>query len=154
MFFHSLTYISQIFVRYLPKWSKPRFLKAEALQILQKVRTMLVWYLLLGIRILVYSFTGCGTSKIIYVSKVTSSFSRVSLKSETKDARPWTVVLFCLQKIWFSENKNLTSNKLKMNKFIFNVKQLKMNKPIKYIWQLIIRISNATLKMPSLCPCF
>ena len=51
------------------------------------------------------------------------------------------------------ENKNLMSNKLKMNKFMFNVKQLKMNKFIRYIWQLIICTSNATLEVPSLRSC-
>ena len=40
-----------------------------------------------------------------------------------------------------------------MNKFLFNVKQLKMNKGIKYIWQLIIITSNAILELPSLSPC-
>ena len=35
---------------------------------------------------------------------------------------------------------------------MFNVKQFKMNKFIKYIWQLIIRTSNATLEVPSLRP--
>ena len=39
-------------------------LNAEVLQVSQKVRTVLVRYLLLGIRILVYSCTGCDTSKI------------------------------------------------------------------------------------------
>ena len=33
-----------------------------------------------------------------------------------------------------------------MNTFMFHVKQLKVNKFIKYIWQLIISISNATLR--------
>ena len=36
---------------------------------------------------------------------------------------------------------------------MFNVKQLKMNKFIKYIWQLIISTSNATIEVPSLHPC-
>ena len=35
---------------------------------------------------------------------------------------------------------------------MFNVKQLKMNKFIKYTWQLIISTSNATLEVPSLGP--
>ena len=94
--------------------------------------------------------------KFIYVSKNRSSFSRVSLKSKTKDAHPWLhkqAVLFCLRKTWFSENKNLTSNNLKMNNFMFNVKQLKINKFIKFIWQLIISTSNATLEVPLLRPC-
>ena len=39
-----------------------------------------------------------------------------------------------------------------MNNFMLNVKQLKMNKFIKYIWQLIITTSNATLEVPSLLP--
>ena len=64
-------------------------LNAEVLQVSQKVRTVLVRYLLSGIRILVYSCTGCGTSKIyLCLEDNRSSFSRVSLKSETKDARP------------------------------------------------------------------
>ena len=45
------------------------------------------------------------------------------------------------------------SNNLKMNNFMFNVKQLKMNEFIKYIWQLIISTLNATLEVPSLHPC-
>ena len=111
-----------------------------------------------GIRILVYSSVGCATSKIyLWLEDNRSSFSRVNLKSKTKDARVHNSinscsVLFCLRKTWFSENKNLTSNNLKMNHFMFNVKQLKMNESIKYIWQLIISISNATLEVPSLHP--
>ena len=41
---------------------------------------------------------------------------------------------------------------LEDEQFMFNVKQLKMNKFIKYIWQLIISTSNATLEIPSLRP--
>ena len=37
---------------------------------------------------------------------------------------------------------------------MFNVKQLKMNKFIKYIWQLIFSTSNARPEVPSLRPCF
>ena len=37
-----------------------------------------------------------------------------------------------------------------MNNFMFNVKQLKMNEIIKYIWQLVNNISNATLEVPLL----
>ena len=63
--------------------------KAEVLRVPQKVQTMLVWYLLSGIQVLVYSCTGCGTSKIYLCHKdKRSSFTRVSLKSETKDAHP------------------------------------------------------------------
>ena len=42
-----------------------------------------------------------------------------------------------------------------MSNFMFNVKQLKMNEFIKYIWQLIIIIStsNATLEVTSLRLC-
>ena len=42
-----------------------------------------------------------------------------------------------------------------MSNFMFNVKQLKMNEFIKYIWQLIIIIStsNATLEFTSLHLC-
>ena len=71
---HSLTCISQIFVRYLPKWS-------------QQVRTVLVQYLLLRIHILVYSCTGCGISKIyLCLEDNRPSISCVSLNFETKDA--------------------------------------------------------------------
>ena len=74
----------QIFVRYMPKRSKPRYLKVEPLQVPQEVRTMLVWYLLSGIRILVYSCTDCSTSKFyISLKENKSSFSLVSLKSKT-----------------------------------------------------------------------
>ena len=53
----------------------------------QKVRTMFVRYLLLEIHILVYSCTGCGTSKpYLYLEDDRSSFSRVSLKPQTKRA--------------------------------------------------------------------
>ena len=37
---------------------------------------------------------------------------------------------------------------------MFDVKQLKIKKFIKYIWQLIISTSNATLEVPSLRPCY
>ena len=78
-----------MFVPNLSKWSKPRYRKAEVLLVPQKVRTMLVRYILSGIRILVYSCTGCAISKIYLCLKDNrSSFSRVSLKSETKDPRP------------------------------------------------------------------
>ena len=40
-----------------------------------------------------------------------------------------------------------------MDNFMFNVKQLKMNEFKKYIWQLIISTSNATLEVLSLRPC-
>ena len=73
----------------LLKWSTPRYLKVEILQAPEKVRTVLVSYLMLGIRILVYSCTECGTSKIYFCLKdERSSFSGMSLKSETKDVRP------------------------------------------------------------------
>ena len=49
--------------------------------------------------------------------------------------------------------KNLTSKLLKMNKLIFNAKQLEINKIIKSISQFIISTSNTTLEIPSLCPC-
>ena len=39
-----------------------------------------------------------------------------------------------------------------MNNFMSNVKQLRMNKFIKYILQLIISTSSATLEVPSLRP--
>ena len=37
-----------------------------------------------------------------------------------------------------------------MKKYMFNVKQLKMSKFIKYVWQLIISTSNVTFEVPSL----
>ena len=87
--FHSLTCISQIFVSNLPRWSKPRYHKAEVCWVTQKVQTVLVRYLLLGIRMLVYSCRGCRTSKIyLCLEDSRSSFSWVSLKSKTKDTRP------------------------------------------------------------------
>ena len=67
---------------------QPRYLNAEALQVPQKVRILLVWYLLSVICILVYSSTGCGTLKIyLCLEDNRSSFFRVSLKSEIKDVR-------------------------------------------------------------------
>ena len=71
--FHSLTCILQIFVPNLLKWSKPRYLKAEVLRVLQKVRNVLVRYLLSGICILGYSCTGCNTSKIYLCREDNSS---------------------------------------------------------------------------------
>ena len=50
-------------------------------------------------------------------------------------------------------NKFLFDNKqLKINKFIFEVKHLKMNRFIKFISDLIISTSNATLELLSLRP--
>ena len=78
-----------LFEQYLPKWSTLRYLKADEFDLSQKVRTVLVWYLLLGIRILVYPCTECGTSIIHFcLEDNTSSFSWMSLKSETTEARP------------------------------------------------------------------
>ena len=75
---------------YRTYWNGPKYLKAEVLRLPQKARTVLVRYLLSGIRILVYSCTGCGMSKIyLCLEDNRSSFSQVSLKSETKDARPY-----------------------------------------------------------------
>ena len=48
----------------LPNWSKPRYLKAETLEVPKKVRVGLVWSLLSEIQILVYSSTECSTSNI------------------------------------------------------------------------------------------
>ena len=84
-----VTCITQLFVRHLPKWSKLRYVKSEVLQVPQKMQAVLVYYLLLGTRSLVYSYTGCGTSKIhSCLEDNRSSFSKVSLKSKTKDVRP------------------------------------------------------------------
>ena len=65
------------------------YLKTEAPQLPQKVQTLLVWYFLLEICIIVYSCTGYGTSKVyLCLEDNRSSFSRVSLKSETMDVHP------------------------------------------------------------------
>ena len=64
----SLVYISRIFVPNLPKYSKPSASRLRYSEYIpQKVRTVLVRYLLSEICILVYSWTGCLTSKIYYI---------------------------------------------------------------------------------------
>ena len=64
-------------------WTKVS--QSWGLRVPQKVQTKLVQFLLSGICILVYSCTGCGTSKMyLCLEDNRSSFSRVSLKSETK----------------------------------------------------------------------
>ena len=142
----------QIFVRDLAIWSKPRYLKAEALQVPQKVHAVLVYYLLSGIHILVYSCTGCGTSKIyLHLENNRLSFSRFSLKSETKGLL-WTRFSLLVAKDMVFEKQKLDVKQLKMNKFMSDVKQLEMNRFIKSIWQFIISTSNATLQVPSLHP--
>ena len=73
---HGKTSYPQIFAQYLPKLSKARYLKTDAPQVPQKVPAMLVLYLLLRIRILVYLRTRCGNSKIFYVSKITGHHFR------------------------------------------------------------------------------
>ena len=72
--------ISQFFI---PNMVLSECLKTELLRVSQKARTVLVRYLLPGIRILVYCCTWWGTSKIyLCLEGNRSSFSRVSLKSE------------------------------------------------------------------------
>ena len=96
-------------------------LQRDTLQVPQKIQTVLVWYLLLRIRILVYSWTGCGISKMYLCLKDNRSlFFGVSLKFKTKDARPQTAVSFFLGK------QKLDVKQLKINKFIFDIKPLKM----------------------------
>ena len=64
-------------------------LKAEVLQVPQKVRTVLILHLFRGIHILVYSCTGRGTSKIYLCLEDNRLLcSRVSLKSETNGDLP------------------------------------------------------------------
>ena len=64
-------------------------LQRGTLRVPQKIQTVLVWYLLLRIRILVYSRTVCGTSKMYLCLKDNRSlFFGISLKCKTKDARP------------------------------------------------------------------
>ena len=130
-------------------------LKVEAPLVPQKVRTVLVWYLLFGIPIIVYLHTGCDTSKIyLCLEDNRSSFSWVSLKSENTDVCPQTGAVFCLWNICFSKNKNLTSNSWRWTNLHLTLKQLKMNKFIKSISKWIISTSNATLEVLSLRPCF
>ena len=57
-----------------------------------------------------------------------------------------------MKKIIFGKQK-FDVKQLKTNKFTFDVKQLKRNRFIKSISALIISTSNATLEVPSLCPC-
>ena len=55
----------------------------------QMLQTVLVRYLLPEICILLFSYTGCGTSKIyLCLEDNRLSFSQVGLKSETKDVCP------------------------------------------------------------------
>ena len=75
-------------MRYLPKWSTLRYHKAEVLQVPQRVQAVLVKYLLLGIRILVYGTRARSVVPQKCLKDNRSSFSRVSLKSETTDAHP------------------------------------------------------------------
>ena len=120
-------------MRYLPKWSKPRYLKTKSIQVPQKVAAVLVKHLLLGICILVHFCTGCGTSKIyLCLEDSRSSFSQMSLKSKTKEARPLLLFL----------GKCDLIKQLKMSKFICDVKQLKMNTFVKSIsnWLLVPRM--------------
>ena len=56
-------------------------------------------------------------------------------------------------------HKSINSRSLLFAKYMIfgkqklDVKQLEDEQIIKYIWQLIISTSNATLEVPSLCPC-
>ena len=88
----SYSIASLVFQKYLYRTYRNglnQVLKAEVFRVSQKVLTVLVLYLLSGSCILVYSCTGCGTSKIyLCLEDNRSSFSRVSLTSETKEARP------------------------------------------------------------------
>ena len=115
----------------------------------QKIRAVLVLYLLSGICILVCSCTGCGTSKIyLCLEDNRSSFSRLSWKPERASINIRSLLL--AKNMFFGKQK-FDVKQLKLNKFIFDVKQLKMNTFVKYIWDLIISTSNAILEVPSLC---
>lgn len=48
--------------------------------------------------------------------------------------------------------KNNWRQTAECEKFIFDIKKLKINEFLKCTWQLIICTSNATLEIPSLCP--
>ena len=52
----------------------------------------------------------------------------------------------------FFGKQKFDAKQLKLKKFTFDVKQLKMNRFIKFISDLIISTSNATLDVPSLRP--
>ena len=139
-----------------------KYLKAEASSSPQKIRAVLVLYLLSGIPILVCSWTGCGTSKIYLCLKDSrSSFSwwveNPKLRAHVHEhpfssARKRYVIWktkTCIKQLKL--NKFLIDVKqLKINKVIFDDKQLKMNRFIKSFSDFIISTSNATLEVPSL----
>ena len=50
--------------------------------------------------------------------------------------------------MFFGKQNSDVIKQLKMNKFIFDVKHLKINKSIKSFLQLIIVTSNATFEVP------
>ena len=68
---HTYTWITPIFVWCLPKWSKLRYLKAEALLIAQKVQTVLVWYLLSEICLYCICAQGEVPQNFTCLSKIT-----------------------------------------------------------------------------------
>ena len=76
----------------------------------------------------------------------------MSLKSETKDAHPQKRRSRLFGKHKISGKQKFDVKQVEDEHFMFNVKQLKINKFIKYIWQLIISSSNATLEITSLRP--
>ena len=114
----------------------PNYLKCEVIQVLHKVQTVLVQFLLPGTSILV-SF-----ANIVWYFKTFLYLEQVivlpsAFMTKTKDASV-TPTLFCLREIYYFEEQKL------------DVKQLKLNKFINYVYQLIISTSNATFQVPLL----
>ena len=139
-------------------------MKSFSPNVAQKIRAVLVLYLLSGIRILVCLCTGCGTSKFICVSKITGHHFRGWVENpklrtpvhKQEFSSACTKYVLRKTKIYIKQlklNKFIFDVKqLKINKFIFDVKQLKMNRFIKSILDFIISTSNATPEVPSLHP--
>ena len=75
------------------------------------------------------------------IKNIMSSFSRGSLQSKTKDAHTS-----------INRSSFLLAKDIFLRKQKFDFKQVKMNKFISSIWQLVISISNATLEVLSLRP--
>ena len=118
----------------------------------QKIRAVLVLYLLSGIRILVCLYTGCGTSKFICVSKITGHHFRGWVENPKLKTPVHKQEFSSACTKYVLRKTKIYIKQLKLNKFIFDVKQLKMNRFIKSILDFIISTSNATLEVPSLHP--
>ena len=100
------------FVCNLLSWSKPRYLKAEAHQVPQKIQNVQVRYLLLGICILVAFMNMLEYLKKLVVLRRQQIIIFMGAFKIRKEVRvSMTTVIFCQRKIYFfSGNENLTSN--------------------------------------------